>query len=553
MSAHDTRRQRRRSSSPRSYLEAMEDGDGDIAAEREAELQARARRREAAGGFDGALFADDDDYGGGERRRRRAGKPPRGARSRQRRDRQERSPGRRSGDGRRPPTSSPRGDSGKRDESALYGRSERTRAGKGGDEDSDLVRRRRAAEASTTDRMPATMAGYLHKRKRHHRRFTPDWNKRWFTIEGKELRYYSSSSASLPSGMVLFRRLRLVRHLKEEDGRRGCRFQVYGADRTFELRAKSSSEADKWVRQIQLQMDVWKTEAKPLKKRESSLDAAMQTISRTLKELPKAEADGGLHEDSKRAPRPDAPETRDSFSSRGEEDEDDGRRSHLSSRGSSRGWSEDERGSDGASLDGDRRASGASGASAASVSSSGGWLGGELVSEAVDVCEPHAVDGVDDIVDDVVDDYDYGYDGDDHGDHAYRRTRSPSPLRRDGDAVGDDGDGDDDDGDDDDDDWPSRRRRRRLVDDSPSPLRRRPRSASPSPSPPRRPAIGRSTARAAGRAAEEEEARERRGGRGGDLGGKSRRRPPPPPPSSGRPAPSSGRMRLAGGGRRRVA
>jgi hypothetical protein len=60
------------------------------------------------------------------------------------------------------------------------------------------------AEKSTKNKelRTASLAGYLWKMKRKHKFHLPQWNKRWFSIEGKFLKWYQKEDTKVASGEI---------------------------------------------------------------------------------------------------------------------------------------------------------------------------------------------------------------------------------------------------------------------------------------------------------------------------------------------------------------
>lgn len=50
---------------------------------------------------------------------------------------------------------------------------------------------------------PCSLGGYLWKMKRKYKVHLPQWNKRWFSIEGKFLKWYAKESSAQSSGHIL--------------------------------------------------------------------------------------------------------------------------------------------------------------------------------------------------------------------------------------------------------------------------------------------------------------------------------------------------------------
>jgi len=48
----------------------------------------------------------------------------------------------------------------------------------------------------------ASISGYLSKMKHQQKVMIPDWNRRWFALDGRQLKYFSSKSAETPSKVI---------------------------------------------------------------------------------------------------------------------------------------------------------------------------------------------------------------------------------------------------------------------------------------------------------------------------------------------------------------
>ena len=100
---------------------------------------------------------------------------------------------------------------------------------------------------------PSSLCGFLWKMKRQRKLLVPQWNKRWFSIEGRYLRWYRIALDDEPSGSIDLKKVSYI-----------TRFQMEGAysfiigypDRNLMIRAESLVEMDKWIRALQLQADV---------------------------------------------------------------------------------------------------------------------------------------------------------------------------------------------------------------------------------------------------------------------------------------------------------
>lgn len=59
-----------------------------------------------------------------------------------------------------------------------------------------------AEKTSNRETRPSSLAGYLWKMKRKHKLHLPQWNKRWFSIEGKLLKWYAKEDSKKESGQI---------------------------------------------------------------------------------------------------------------------------------------------------------------------------------------------------------------------------------------------------------------------------------------------------------------------------------------------------------------
>lgn len=101
----------------------------------------------------------------------------------------------------------------------------------------------------------SSLCGYLWKMKRSHHRMilVPQWNKRWFSIEGRQLKWYAVASSDHSSGMV---DLRFITNVSAFEAQGVYSFILSYPDRNILLRAANSSDMDKWIRALQFQADV---------------------------------------------------------------------------------------------------------------------------------------------------------------------------------------------------------------------------------------------------------------------------------------------------------
>lgn len=106
----------------------------------------------------------------------------------------------------------------------------------------------------TTNRV-SSLCGYLWKLKRCHQKIiiVPQWNKRWFSIEGRLLKWYTVASSDHSSGMV---DLRFVTDVSIFQAQGVFSFVLSYPDRNILLRASNLSDMNKWIRALQFQADV---------------------------------------------------------------------------------------------------------------------------------------------------------------------------------------------------------------------------------------------------------------------------------------------------------
>jgi hypothetical protein len=101
------------------------------------------------------------------------------------------------------------------------------------------------------------------------------WSKRWFSIEGDKLLWYSKKGSPEPSNYIS---LISIANIKEfETGHDGIfSFQVKSAERNFFLRTKSQGDLDRWMRALKMHRDLWVKKSKEkkskLKKKLSQAD-----------------------------------------------------------------------------------------------------------------------------------------------------------------------------------------------------------------------------------------------------------------------------------------
>jgi len=82
-----------------------------------------------------------------------------------------------------------------------------------------------------------------------------EWTKRWFTLEGRFLRWRWSSLSSEASGSIDLRDVISLREMHDKSQQEQTDFALQTEARCFYLRAPSGSEARRWVRALQMYSD----------------------------------------------------------------------------------------------------------------------------------------------------------------------------------------------------------------------------------------------------------------------------------------------------------
>lgn len=89
--------------------------------------------------------------------------------------------------------------------------------------------------------------------RRSHNMMAPQWGKRWFSIEGRFLRWYRLESDLNFSGMI---DLRHVRSITKVDINGAFTFCVTSEDRNLIMRAGSVAEMNGWIRALHIRADI---------------------------------------------------------------------------------------------------------------------------------------------------------------------------------------------------------------------------------------------------------------------------------------------------------
>lgn len=71
---------------------------------------------------------------------------------------------------------------------------------------------------SETPNRSAAFAGYLHKMKRKHTAILPQWTKRWFSIEGANLKWYESKDSVEPNGILDLKQVTAISEFEKGAG-----------------------------------------------------------------------------------------------------------------------------------------------------------------------------------------------------------------------------------------------------------------------------------------------------------------------------------------------
>jgi len=127
------------------------------------------------------------------------------------------------------------------------------------------------------------LEGWLYKLKRNNiSSIIPQWNKRYFTIEGMYLKWYKSPTSSNASSFINILEIEKVSNFEHVNGIYS--FIIVHPSRNLMLRASSVSELNKWINSIQSQIDLYKNKDKK-KNVSSSLESKLDTIFTTLDKL----------------------------------------------------------------------------------------------------------------------------------------------------------------------------------------------------------------------------------------------------------------------------
>lgn len=139
------------------------------------------------------------------------------------------------------------------------------------------------SDVSNSREVYCRLEGWLYKLKRNHASsILPQWNKRYFTIEGMYLKWYKSSTSSLASNFINILEIEKVSNFEHVNGIYS--FIIVHPTRNLMLRASSAGELNKWIQSIQSQIDIY-TKKDNKSNVSSSLEAQLDVIFTSLDKL----------------------------------------------------------------------------------------------------------------------------------------------------------------------------------------------------------------------------------------------------------------------------
>jgi len=116
--------------------------------------------------------------------------------------------------------------------------------------------------------IPLILSGWLYKMRRKNRGFSPIWDKRWVVIQNGAVSWRHSKGSEVAGSIELscvenIHKIKSLRRKKKKNlndshrkGNGEIMFVLNSRKRTLCLRAKDDDDCDKWVRAIQLQLDL---------------------------------------------------------------------------------------------------------------------------------------------------------------------------------------------------------------------------------------------------------------------------------------------------------
>ncbi|RHY09834.1 hypothetical protein DYB28_003933 [Aphanomyces astaci] len=152
----------------------------------------------------------------------------------------------------------------------------------------------------------ATISGYLSKMKREPKMLTSDWTRRWFSLEGKQFKYYTSKSTTDASKSIDLLSIESIRPF--DSGDHGLySFVIKTPDRSYFLRAESEGDLKRWVRGLREQQDLWKEELRPSPRASIKVkhykDIPLPSKSKRSDDEPNSVLEDYLPESPKKQPR----------------------------------------------------------------------------------------------------------------------------------------------------------------------------------------------------------------------------------------------------------
>jgi hypothetical protein len=104
---------------------------------------------------------------------------------------------------------------------------------------------------------PSIMSGWLKKRKQKDNLILPNWSKRWVSVHKDRILWRHAKDIEL-AGILEFQHVESVYKVEILDGssNKGQVFVVKSRKKTICFMAHSEAECERWVRSIQLQLDL---------------------------------------------------------------------------------------------------------------------------------------------------------------------------------------------------------------------------------------------------------------------------------------------------------
>lgn len=106
---------------------------------------------------------------------------------------------------------------------------------------------------------PIIISGWLHKMKRQSTVFSADWNKRYVVIQNNALSWKHAKESEIAGSIDLdnVQNVKMIYNERiQKKGEQPRSFVVKTSNRTLCLMANNQSDCEKWVRLIQMQLDL---------------------------------------------------------------------------------------------------------------------------------------------------------------------------------------------------------------------------------------------------------------------------------------------------------